>query len=159
MRERPMPNIVQQRRHPHRQCVLIRDRIPRPQPIDRPRRQMKRPQRMSESRVLRRLIRKVSQSQLSHPTQPLKLRRIDQPGNQPPRVAAQIDLYDVMNRIAVISFSQKLNPLSYEVIRNSQDSPILPSFRHRSDPPKAQFVPCIQYRQENSYFWMSPRTK
>jgi hypothetical protein len=53
--------------------------------------------------MLSSLIGKIRQPQLPHPPQPLKLRRIDQPRDQPTLSRPRLDPYYVMNRIAVVS--------------------------------------------------------
>lgn len=61
---------------------------------------------MREARMLRRLIRKIRQPKLPYPPQPLKLRRVNQTNYELSLVRVSIYADDIMNRIAVYSFSQ-----------------------------------------------------
>jgi hypothetical protein len=59
--------------------------------------------------MLRRLVSKISQSQLPHPPQPLKLRSIDQPPDQLTAVGTEVNPNYIVNRIAVVTFLQVLD--------------------------------------------------
>ncbi len=73
-----MPDVVKHRGNPHGEIGIGFDLVPDPQPVESPRGQVKRPKRMSKSRVFGRLIGKISQSELTYPPEPLELRRVDQ---------------------------------------------------------------------------------
>jgi hypothetical protein len=66
-----------------------------------------------ESRMFCRLIRKIREPKLPDPTQPLKLRRIDQRPRQLPLVRIGRDAYDVVDRVSVNSFVQLIASQGY----------------------------------------------
>jgi hypothetical protein len=101
-----MPDIMKQSRDPHGKRIVVRYLIFAAQPVKDPSRQMKRPEAMSKSRMLRRLIRKKRQPQLPHPPQPLKLPRINQPPHQLAPIPGKVNPDNIMNRIAVIPFQR-----------------------------------------------------
>jgi hypothetical protein len=75
---------------------------------DHPRRQMIRTQAMRKSRMLRTLICKIRQSQLSYPAQPLKLGGINERDDKSPLVRVGVDPDYVMYRIPVYLFCHAL---------------------------------------------------
>ena len=62
---------------------------------------MKGSKAMRKSRMLRRLIRKIREPELSDPPQPLKLRRIDKRNDKPSLSRVGVDTDDVVNGVAV----------------------------------------------------------
>ena len=104
MRERPVPNVVQQRGDTHGGLNFVRYVVCKTELGDHAGREVKCPEAVRKTRMLRRLIRKIREAKLPDPPQPLKLGRIHQRHDKPSLRSFGIDTNNVMNRVAVDSF-------------------------------------------------------
>src|SRR5688572_5354800 len=104
MRKRPVPDVVQQRRRPHRGHISRSYRLRSTKFKKNSCRKMKRPKAVRKPRVLRPLIRKMSKPELPDSPQSLKLTRIDQLGNKLAFSRVGLKPNDIVYRISIDAF-------------------------------------------------------